>query len=135
MICCSTNTPALRRYRIRFVVATCFYLLFLVPAVWVFTHSHPTGWLAYALAVLPALPILAMQIVVGLYFKEEKDELLRTILIQSLLLAIGATLSLTTIWGFLENFVQVKHLDLYLVFPIFWAFVGFFSSMVNARYR
>jgi hypothetical protein len=132
---CTTNNPAVRRYILRFAVAISFYMLFLVGTVWAFVHTRPTGWLAYLLAILPSLPIIASLAVVGLYLKEEKDELVRMIFVQSLIWAIGATLTATTVWGFLENFAHVPHMDLFLVFPMFWAFVGIFSPMVNARYR
>jgi hypothetical protein len=52
-----------------------------------------------------------------------------------MLWGIGATLAVTSVWGFLENFVQVVHFDLYLVFPLFWFFVGIFSPVLKARYR
>jgi len=74
-------------------------------------------------------------VVVGLYLAEEKDEFQRTVLIQSMLWGMGATLAVTSVWGFLENFVQVAHFDLYLVFPLFCFFVGVFTPLVKARYR
>jgi uncharacterized YccA/Bax inhibitor family protein len=135
MIGCTTNNPAVRRYLARFAAAMTFYILFLIVTVWTFHHGHPSGLLAYGLAVLPALPIIASLIVVGIYLREEKDEVVRAIFVETLLWGIGATLTVTTIWGFLENFAQVKHMDLFLVFPIFWVFVGMSSAMVNARYR
>lgn len=135
MLGCTTNNPAARRYVIRTAVAMSFYIVLTFATVTAFTHYHPTGWLIYPLAVLPALPILAMLMVVRLYLREEKDEVVRTVLVEALLWAIGATLSFTTTWGFLENFTHVPHLDLYLVFAIFWVCVGLFSPLVKARYR
>jgi hypothetical protein len=111
------------------------YALFQILAVWEFKHGHPTGGLAYLLAVLPSLPIIGELVVVGLYLTEEKDEFQRTVLVQSLLWGIGATLAVTSVWGFLENFIQVVHFDLYLVFPLFWFFVGVFTPLLKARYR
>jgi len=48
---------------------------------------------------------------------------------------IGATLSLTTAWGFLEVFKLVPHIELYLVFPLFCALTGVASGILKARYR
>ena len=131
----TTGNPAVRRYIWRFSGAMLLYVVFLCIAVWEFTHRHPTGVLAYLLAVLPSIPIVGGLVVVGLYLGEEKDEFQRTVLVQSMLWAIGATLAVTTVWGFLENFVQVVHFDLYLVFPLFWFFVGVFTPALKARYR
>ena len=132
---CTTNNPAQRRYFRRFAVAMLLYVLLLVPAVWGFVHYRPTGVLAYLLAVLPALPILGMLAVVGLYLAEEKDEFVRNMQIQSLLGGIGGTLAVVSVWGFLENFTNVRHLDLFLVYPLFWVFVGISTVVVSLRYK
>ena len=129
------SNPAVRRYVWRFSGAMVLYTQFLILAVWEFKHRNPTGVPAYLLAVLPSLPIIGGLVVVGLYLAEEKDEFQRTVLVQSMLWGIGATLAVTSVWGFLENFVQVVHFDLYLVFPLFWFFVGIFSPVLKARYR
>jgi hypothetical protein len=111
------------------------YVLFLVLAVWVFVHQHPAGVLAYALAVLPALPIVAMLAVFGLYLAEEKDEFQRWIFVQSMLWATGATLAASTVWGFMESFVQVPHLALIWIFPLYCFFWGISAALVMWRYR
>ncbi len=134
MISC-TNNPAARRYVRRFALAMFFYVLFIVVSVSVFARRHPTGPLAYVLAVLPAVPIIGMIAIFGLYLKEEKDELQRAIGVQALLWSTGATLSLTTVCGFLEGFVHVPHLQLLWVYPIFCAFFGISLPMINARYK
>lgn len=132
---CSPMNAAVRRYTYRFLTLMLFYMVFLVAAVWTFAHRHPAGPPAYGLAVLPALPIVGMLIVVGLYLAEEKDEFLRNLFVQSMVWGIGATLALTTVWGFLELFVNIPHLQPYLVFPIFWAFVGVATFLLRLRYR
>jgi hypothetical protein len=132
---CKTNNPAQRRFLYRFAVAMLLYVLLIVPAVWGFVHFRPTGALAYVLAVLPALPILAMLVVIGLYLAEEKDEFIRNMQIQSLLGGIGGTLALVSVWGLLENFTDVRRLDLFLVYPIFWGFVGISTVVVWLRNR
>jgi hypothetical protein len=126
---------AMRRYLYRFLASIAFYTVFLVAAVWAFPRYHPTGFLAYVLAILPALAIVAVIVVVGLYLTEEKDEFQRTVLIQTMLCGMGATMAVCTGWGFLELFIGIPALKLYLIFPMFWAFVGFFTPMMQSRYR
>jgi hypothetical protein len=132
---CTTDNPAKRRYSARFRIVMTVYVVFLLLTVWVFKHYHPTGVAAYLLAVLPALPIVAMIVFGGLYLAEEKDEFVRNVTIQSLLWGIGGTLAITTVWGFLEDFANVPRLDLYLVFPLFWFLVGASTPFVKRRYR
>jgi len=132
---CSTNNPAIKRYNYRGAVVMALYVVFLLLAVWVFKLHPPTGVAAYALAVLPSLPIVGMLVVAGLYLAEEKDEFIRNTQVQAMLGGIGGTLAVTSVWGFLENFVHVPHMDLYLVFPLFWVFVGVSMFVVKLRYR
>ena len=82
---CTPKNAAVRRYTIRFLAVMLFYVLFLVATVWSFVHLHPTGALAYLLAILPSIPIIGVLVVVGLYLSEEKDEFLRSLHIQSMI--------------------------------------------------
>jgi len=132
---CSTNNPAQKRFFSRFAVAMLLYAALLIPTIFAFVHYRPSGLLAYGLAILPALPILGMLVVVGLYLAEEKDEFIRNMQIQSLLGGIGGTLALVSVWGFLENFTKVPRLELLLVYPAFWGFVGLSTAVVWLRNR
>jgi uncharacterized YccA/Bax inhibitor family protein len=132
---CSTNNPAARRYMWRFSVTMLLYILFLVLAVWVFVHHHPTGPLAWLLALLPALAIIGQIAAFGLYLAEEKDEFQVAIGVQSMLWGIGGTLAVTVVWGFLESFVHLRHLNLILVYPLFCILCGIVSGLLHLRYR
>jgi len=72
MNCMQTN-PAVRRYFYRFVPTMTAYAVALLAAEWAIHRFHPTGALLYAVAVLPAIPIIGIIVVVGLYLAEEKD--------------------------------------------------------------
>lgn len=135
MNCSSSTNLAKRRYTWRLIVAMVFYVVFLFVSIRAFRHGHPQGLLAYVLALLPALPVVSLLGVVGLYLGEEKDEFQRNLFVQSLVWGIGATLAVTTSWGFLELFLAVPHLDLYLVFAVFWVAVGISSPFLRLRYR
>jgi hypothetical protein len=132
---CGPSNPAIRRYTIRFLSVLGLYVLVLLPAVWIFKHHHPAGVLAWLLAILPSIPIIASLVVTGLYLTEEKDEFQRTVLVQSMLWSIGGTLAFTTVWGFLETFLLIPHFDLTWMFPLFWFLVGVATPVLRARYR
>lgn len=134
MLCESTNL-AIRRYTRRFLSSMVIYAAVLLTVVWIFKHWHPSGLIAYPLAVLPALPIVAGITIAGLYLVEEKDEFQRAVFVQSMIWGIGATLVFTTIWGFLELFAGIQHFQTYLAFPLFCAFGGIASYVLKARYR
>jgi hypothetical protein len=132
---CSTNNPAKSRYMRRFSVTMLLYVLFLVTAVWVFVHYHPTGPLAWLLAILPALAIIGQIVAFGLYLSEEKDEFQVAIGVQSMLWGIGGTLAVTVTWGFLEGFLQLRHLDLIWIYPIYCALSGIAFQVLQLRYK
>ncbi|MGA7831553.1 MAG: hypothetical protein WCA21_11370 [Terracidiphilus sp.] len=132
---CLTSNPAARRYYRRFTVTMLLYALTLVLTIRGFIHYHPTGPLAWMLAVLPAIPMIGMLAIFALYLAEEKDEFQRSIGIQAMLCGIGGTLTVTSVWGFLEDFVHIRHLDPMLIFTIFWIFLGLSIPVLLARYR
>ena len=132
---CATSNPATRRYMRRFLVTMLLYALFLILAVWVFVHYRPTGPLAWLLAVLPALGIIGQIAAFGMYLAEEKDEFQKNLGVQSMIWGIGATLSVTVVWGFLENFVHLRHMDLILVYPLFCVLSGISYGLIQLRYR
>ncbi|MBU4433760.1 MAG: hypothetical protein KKC14_05005 [Alphaproteobacteria bacterium] len=128
-------TPPMRRYLARFVPAMLAYVGVLVGSLWVIRHLAPTGPLLWALAVAPALPVIAVIAIMGLYLMEETDEFLRSVLAQSMLWGIGVTLTVTTAWGFLENADLLPHPPLYLIFPLFCASMGLAQPLVRWRYQ
>ena len=68
---------------------------------------------------------------IGRLLVEEQDEYIRMLLVRQTLVATGFTLSLVTIWGFLENFRLVPHVDAFYV-AVLW-FVGLgVNSVANA---
>jgi hypothetical protein len=111
------------------------YVLFLLPITWLFRHHAPTGPLAYVLATLPSLPIIGVLIIIGLYIAEETDEFERSIVIQSQLWGMGATLAITSFWGFLEMFVPVTHLPAYITAVIYLTCSGLATPLIRLRYR
>ena len=98
------RSPALRRYLIRIAVLMCMYLVTLFVAVKLFKAGAVTGVPAYGLAVLPALPIIGVFWAVMRVMVEEPDEFLRMLLVRQCLFATGFSLTIMTIWEFLQNF-------------------------------
>jgi hypothetical protein len=132
---CGPINPATRRYFIRFAVTLLLYAVSLVLSVQAFHHFHPTGVVAYGLALLPALCIVAQIWVFALYLREEKDEFVRNLQIQSMLWGIGVTLSATTVWGFLQLTLRVRPMDLFLVYPMYCGISGVCFALVSMRYK
>ena len=110
---------ASRRYLRRFVPLMVAYVVIIVSVAYWFDHGGPKGWLRYPVAVLPALPIIGVVAAMGAFIVEQKDEYLRMVMVRQSLIGIGFTLVVTTVWGFLEIFVQAPHMPAYMTFILF----------------
>lgn len=132
---CMPNSKAGRRYIYRLAPTMLLYLVFLFIAQRTFHHHHPTGLFAYFLAVLPALPLIGSLAVVGLYIAEESDEFERSIVVQSMLWGLGGALSVCTVWGFLEDYVNAPHISGFYVYFCFWIIMGISQPFIRMRYR
>ena len=123
-------SPASKRYNIRVIWLSLLYGAFLIPAVYGFKHQLVPGALKYAVAILPALPIIGIFGAIGRYLVEEQDEYVRMLMVRQTLWASGFALSLATAWGFLESFDLVGHADGYYV-VIAWYFGLGVGGIVN----
>jgi hypothetical protein len=124
------RTPAWKRYNWRVLWLSLVYVLFLLGAVYGFKHRLFSGPLAYAVAILPALPIIGIIGAIGRYLVEEQDEYVRMLMVRQTLWASGFSLSAATIWGFLESFGLIGRVDGYYV-VIAWFFGLGVGGLVN----
>ena len=111
----------MRRYLVRLAVSMTAYILTLALALRFVGGGIVTGPPAYLLALLPGLSVAGVFWAVGRLMIEEQDEYLRMIFVRQSLVATGFTLSIVTMWGFLENFDLVPHVDAFYV-AILWFF-------------
>ncbi len=98
--------------------------MFLFGAVYGFKHHLLSGGAAYVAAVLPALPIIGIFTAMGRYLVEEQDEFVRVLMVRQTLWASGFALSVATVWGFLENFELVPHVDAYYIAVLWFGGLG-----------
>jgi hypothetical protein len=125
----------MRRYLLRFGVSMSAYVILLVTAVALGRQGLAAGSWGYLIALAPSVGVLGAIASVGFYLAEETDEFARTTLIQSLLWATAGTLSVATIWGFLESFDKAPHVPTWATVPIFAVFMGFAQALIARRYR
>ena len=123
--------PAQRRYNRRILVLSAVYALLLFGVVALFKGHRLPGPLPYLAAVLPALPIIGFFAVIGRYLVEEADEYLRDQFVRQALIATGFSLSIATVWGFLENFGLAPHVFAYAAAILWFAGLGI-GAIANA---
>lgn len=125
--------PAKRVYNRRMVIASAVYAAMLLPTTYIVKHFAPALPLRVVLGLLPALGIVAMFVALGRYLLEETDEYLRARMVNQILWASGATLSLATMWGFLENFDAAPHLPMYVVAIVWFFCLGLVGALIRDR--
>ncbi len=98
------KSAASRRYVIRLAVLMTAYVITLFSTVWAFKQGGLSGPGAYALALLPAIPVIGVFWAVMRLLVEEPDEFIRMLLVRQCLVATGFCLTVMTFWEFLQNF-------------------------------
>jgi hypothetical protein len=52
-----------------------------------------------------------------------------------MLWGLGGALSVSTVWGFLEDFANAPHVSTFYVYLFFWIFMGISQPFIRMRYR
>ena len=126
-------TPAGQHYQQRLRIWGPGYIFAIFGAIWLFRYVKITGPVLWIVAFLPSLPILGIIWSMGRYLIDENDEYQRAKFVFSSMVATGGLLTISTVWGFFENFGLVKHLEAYVAFPV-WA-LGLSIGRLIHRWR
>ena len=115
------RSAAQKRYYIRLSVAMAIYVVSLFTAEWLIDGRGLVGVGAYAVAVVPGLATASIFWIIARLILEESDEFLRLLYIRMSLVATGFAMTIASIWGFLEAYGLIFHLDAFW-WPVFWCF-------------
>lgn len=94
-----------------------------------------TGLLAVVSVLMASSPYLATIAVAFLYFREERDEFQARMLSGAMLWGIGATLTVTSVWGVMEQFRLVPIFHVGWVMPLFGMFYSVALAVQRWRYK
>lgn len=132
---CTNPTKAARRYVQRMRAWALIYL----GTVWVITRyihqHHPTGATLFVLAAFPALEVVGMIAVVGIYLRDEVDEFKRHQLVVAILWAIGFTLALMAYVDFLQSYKAITGPPPFMEFIVFWLSLALVRAILRFRSR
>jgi hypothetical protein len=128
------TSPARRRYQQRFWPLMGLYMVLIFGVALLIKHAPPPGAWRYLAAVAPAVPIIGIIAVFGLYLGELTDEFRRMVIVRSMLWSLGFVLAFSTVWGFLEMLADAPHLQLWWVFPIYAVGQGLAEHLIRRRY-
>ncbi len=122
-----------KRYMMRFMPAMFGYVFLLLAATTFWKVQHPSGVLLWLVAIAPALPLLLAVRAIALLIVEEDDEVMRMRNLYAFVWSTCGALGICSVWGFLDMFGAVPHVELWAVFPI-WA-LCLFPAQVFAKRR
>ncbi len=111
------------------------YVAIVVVISWVIDIHTLPPWAQVGAAILPALTIGGVIHALLRYLDTEPDEFQRMLMTRAVLLAMGVTFFLATVWGFLEFYVRAPHFPTGLIMALFWGAFGFTNTWVRWRYR
>ena len=120
-----------RRYRQRLGIAMAVYVASLLLAKYLISRQLVEGPIVWVLGLVPGLAVVGAFYAIAMLIVEQKDEFIRMLIVRQTLIGTGVALSLATVWGFLENFGLVAHIDAYWI-AVIW-FMGFGAGAVVNR--
>lgn len=121
---------ATRRNLFRTVIITIVYVGGVFAADYLIKRAGVAGPLAFAVALVPGLAIAALFYSNGKMIAETKDEFMRMLAVRQQLIAAGFAMSVASVWGVLEMFDQVPHVEAFYI-VVLWAAGLFVGSLVN----
>ncbi|WP_156840853.1 hypothetical protein [Novosphingobium aquimarinum] len=129
------SSSALQAYNKRMLFASLGYVAGLGVATLVYEQIRLATPLLAVLALLPAIPTLAMIWAMARYLLDETDEYLRYRTLLASVIGLGFVLALGSFWGFLETFGVVPHVWAWWVVPVFGIGMGIGNCAILARGR
>jgi hypothetical protein len=123
--------PAAKRNLQRTAVVMAVYAIGLFAASYLIRRQGVSGPLAYGVALIPGLATVGLFWSTGKMIVETEDEFMRMLAVRQQLIAVGFAMSIACVWGFLEMFDLVPHVEAFYVM-ILWA-VGVFVGMIANR--
>ena len=123
------STPR-RRYRRRIGNSTAIYVASLLAAKYLISRDLVEGPVVWILGLIPGLAVVGIFYAIAMLIIEQKDEFIRMLIVRQTLIGTAVALSISTVWGFLENFGLVAHVDAYWV-AIIWFFGFGLGGFIN----
>ena len=106
------------------------YLVTLFAGKYLVKNELTDGPVIWMLGLLPGLAVIGVFYAIGMLIVETKDEFVRMLIVRQVLYGTGIALSLATMWGFLENFGLVEHIEAFWI-AVLWFFGFGIGALIN----
>jgi hypothetical protein len=122
--------PAARRNLIRTAIVTAIYVGGLFAARYLIADVGVARPLALGVALVPGLAIVGFFYSTGKMIIETDDEFMRMLVVRQQLIAAGFAMSVASVWGVLEMFDLVPHVEAFYVM-ILWVVGALVGQLAN----
>ena len=129
----SVITVASKRYVLRSLLFAAMFVGTIYLARQMIRGEGVSGPLAYAIALLPGIAAVGLVWATGRLIAETDDEFLRMLAVRQQLIATGFAISIACVWGTLETFGLVPHVEAFYIL-VLWAagvLVGMVANVIS----
>ncbi len=126
----ATQKTVRRDYIVSALICATAYVGLVFGAKVAIGHFDPQGPLLMAMAVTPAIPIIAYFFAFGRYLARI-DEYQRDLIIRALLIAVAATISISAVWDFLQAYGGVAPPEPFIFTTGFIALFGISQGLTK----
>lgn len=122
--------PSHRPYLVQSLLLWGFFLVSLLALSW---GSGSGRWPAAALGalVLVQAASVALQFVLAYRLIARQDEFVRAITAKRMIAAAGLTITVAVLVGLAEQFLGLRPLPMWLVYPLFWGAFGMVTPFIG----
>jgi hypothetical protein len=124
-------TPVRRQYLVRTLMVMVVYIAGIFAAGYLIRDVGISRPLAIAVALVPGLAIAGMFYNTLSMIAATSDEFMRMLAVRQQLIAAGFALAIASVWGTLEMFELVPHVEAFYV-VVLWA-VGLFVGQLSNK--
>jgi hypothetical protein len=132
---CAGASEAKKRYQRDVLRWMVLYAVLLVCSVWFVKHEGSERFFLYFWSAVPSVPVLGVLWRMGQYLREEKDEYLRWMTMQAILVGTGVLLAVVLVSDFLRAFANNGALPPFVAFLIFCGGMAATQAVQRLRNR
>ena len=117
-----------------YVILSSLNWLMFIAAVAFLTWGSGRGWLPewaiWAIAITAAASVVG-QFAAAYRLVSAQDEFVRGITAKRVIAAAGVTITAAVLWGLVQQFLDVRTVPLWVVYPLFWGAFGIVTPFIR----
>ncbi|HEX8626305.1 MAG TPA: hypothetical protein VF782_14685 [Allosphingosinicella sp.] len=123
--------PSYRPYLVQSLLLWVFFLASLLALTW---GSGEGRWPVAALGALALVHAASVGLQFALAYRliARQDEFVRALTAKRMIAAAGLTITIAVLVGLAEQFLGLRHMPMWLVYPLFWGAFGMVTPFIGS---